>query len=246
MTSDWVFTKESIIRDLRLLCSLFEKHNICDDYSSIYDAVSYCEYGCGKDEWSYSCERVRFSIREKISGTIPMEAEDIFIELFVSIRGLISKLNQGCDPLDEFDLQILFNGKKLSGKEIIALIGAWHLDKHESNGALPKFTHPHYHFQYGGNVIEPYNNDLGQSLYMGAPRLPHPPMDIILATHFLVSNFYDLHSQHISNFLFDTEYLSIVKNSQLRLWKPYYLSIGSYWHEPSTSWSPQIICPLFL
>ena len=50
-----------------------------------------------------------------------------------------------------------------------------------------------------------------------------PPMDLILAFHFIINNFVDrkIHS-YVNSILTDTRYLRRLANSRKRLWEPYF------------------------
>ena len=96
----------------------------------------------------------------------------------------------------------------------------WHLDKHILSTA-PKYTHPTYHFHFGGNYLN--GLDTGEISIFSFPRLPHPPMDIFLGFHFIISNFYSSKEYSFVNELKGNEdYKSIIKRAQERLWKPYF------------------------
>ena len=53
-------------------------------------------------------------------------------------------------------------------------------------------------------------------------------MDVILGIDFILQNYFPL--EKISKLLDDSRYKEIVFNSQVRLWKPYYLSMASAWN----------------
>ena len=63
----------------------------------------------------------------------------------------------------------------------------WHLDREKNTAG--DFIHPLYHLHTGGNKLKDDSIDAGELVFIGSPRIPHPPMDIILAVHFVIQNF---------------------------------------------------------
>lgn len=97
---------------------------------------------------------------------------------------------------------------------------AWHLDQQISSPTT-KTTHPVYHFQAGGSAIESVSP--GDMVILGAPRIPHPPMDIFLGVHFVLNNFYNTTDYpEVMRLFNDDEYLDVLRNSQTRMWDSYF------------------------
>lgn len=83
---------------------------------------------------------------------------------------------------------------------------------------------PICHLQTGGNVGGPGDFD-GEFHYcrasMKKPRIPHPPMDLILVLDLLFSQYENLREKR------DSDWLGLVERSERRLWKPFYNHWGS-------------------
>jgi hypothetical protein len=86
-----------------------------------------------------------------------------------------------------------------------------------------------YHLQYGGDKL---TNDedfcTGNVLFSDAPRVMHPPMDIVLAIDFVLANYYSFHlCDDYHRLLMDEGYQKIVNNAKKRFWKPYFLGLAA-------------------
>lgn len=83
---------------------------------------------------------------------------------------------------------------------------------------------------FGGNYLKKKiqeGNDFGHMLLLLSPRIPYPPMDLILGIDFVLRNFFK--KSQIQGILENSQYQRAVKNSQYRLWRPYMLSLAHYW-----------------
>ena len=96
----------------------------------------------------------------------------------------------------------------------------WHLDKHITKGN-DRYSHPVFHFQAGGKLADISLNS-PDTLYIGMPRVPHPPMDIFLVINFILANFYDKKVYKFVNSLLANErYCQLIKKAQSRIVDPY-------------------------
>lgn len=96
---------------------------------------------------------------------------------------------------------------------------SWHLDREENTDG--DFVHPRYHFQAGGHSMEHINQQ--HVCFFSSPRLPHPPMDVILLLHFIIQNF--INSGTYSNkkkLLEDNDYQCIIGLSQKHVLDKYF------------------------
>lgn len=91
-----------------------------------------------------------------------------------------------------------------------------------------QFIHPHYHFHAGGNFLK--QKAPGSLIQLSSPRLPYPPMDIILAVNFIICNFFSTKESKFAQemkILDDVEYQKIVFRAAKRLYTPYFEEIHS-------------------
>ena len=117
----------------------------------------------------------------------------------------------------------------------------WHLDgfeemKHDVNRKKKskknnklQFIHPYYHFHAGGKAIA--GKGPGSLMLLSSPRLPHPPMDIVLAVNFVICHFYSTHEVRFSEemgIFTDDDYKQLVNRSAMRIYKPYYEEIKDH------------------
>lgn len=101
---------------------------------------------------------------------------------------------------------------------------AWHLDCEPNANA--KFIHPHFHFHAGGHKIE--NAETGELLMLASPRIAYPPMDVVLAINFVLTNFVNrVVYAEIYEVLKGDDYHNIIRESVEKIIKPYYEKISN-------------------
>lgn len=215
---------------------LWDKDQYCEDLIKFaerityYDEDGFISNGIGalySIEYQYKnssssklkIEGIELTLHKKIAGTRPIEVQslNIFIDCLLDID--LSLDFQKCDLIKEYALEFVIIGDA-NGQEYF---NCWHLDKDipPQEGDVHKHTHPYYHFQAGGDRLEGKN--VGQLLLLGAPRLPHPPMDIFLAVHFVISNFFGKNDYPFVQRLFnDMEYVEILSRAKKRMFEPYF------------------------
>lgn len=119
---------------------------------------------------------------------------------------------------------------------------AWHLDREP--GIDGKYIHPLYHFHGGGKKVEGKN--AGDLLILRSPRLPHPPMDLFLAIHFVLENFLNTKTYSRQMKIFeDPLYKEIIMRAQNRLLDPYYGAIVDK-NKVEGYYAPHNLCPLYI
>lgn len=159
--------------------------------------------------------------------------EKAILELrFTKMSWLPASFQRLKDPIQEYQLQLIL---KISDFETILAKSAWHFDKHpdkksdNSPEATPEFHHPLYHLHFGGyELTEEEDLEHGNILIVEAPRIMHPPMDLVLAVDFVLNNFYSCHScQPFIDLISEPDYTRIVKNSRERFWKPFAFGFAS-------------------
>lgn len=91
-----------------------------------------------------------------------------------------------------------------------------------------RYVHPHYHFHAGGSFLK--SKAPGSLVQLSSPRLPHPPMDIILAVNFIICNFFSTQEAKFAQemkILDDEDYQRLVSRAARRLYIPYIEEICS-------------------
>lgn len=165
-------------------------------------------------------KNIEIILKKKMSGTIPSNIESVSI-YFDSCSEFDTDLDitRNDRILDSFNFQIEVKGINGSGEHY----NAWHLDKdiRKPEANEPKVSHPLYHFQSGGNNLE--DKEMSGAIFLGAPRLPHPPMDVILGLHFILKNFCSTKDYKFLEKLFDhPDYEDLIKRAKERMFKPYF------------------------
>ncbi|WP_312080223.1 hypothetical protein [Acinetobacter schindleri] len=216
----------------------WEKQQYCNDLIKFVEVINrYDDIGCIgngvgglyaiENQYRYSdstelrISGITLTIRKKIAGTRPLDVEALNIYIDCSFDIDMTLDVDVYDPIKMYDLQLMIVGD-VGGEEYL---NCWHLDKDipPKEGDSHKNTHPSYHFQAGGNRLEGKN--IGQLLQLGAPRLPHPPMDIFLAIHFVINNFFNKNDYpFIENLFNDLDYIDILDRARNRMFVPYFKS----------------------
>lgn len=169
----------------------------------------------GRTSWQYSVQDLRFEVR--CTGRRQPNGIPELLTAIVEIRACGDFDRPRHDRFSRLEVNIII-GCKMGD---VDHLDAWHFDRHITNangGNAPKAAHPLYHFQRGGFRMHGLENDVGRTLILEAPRIAHPPLDIILAVDFLVSNYSGLEWQQLRS---NHEYSKTVKESQDIFWKPY-------------------------
>ncbi|AYB31987.1 hypothetical protein [Chryseolinea soli] len=240
--------------DLIKLAELLRKYRLCKDTTPLNNAGQSCISKSNGDRWLYNLDKIVFTA-DYASGCIPGKTEEVQVSLSLSICGVLSSQDILRNPLEKLEFNFEIEGYVVKENEegviIDELFAAWHLDRHiTSEGAddgITKFSHPLYHLAYGGYRMEAKGNAFGISLIMPAPRLLYPPMDAALGIDFLLQNYVE--QKNIAKLVIDPDYVRIMKNSQERLWRPFFCSIYSHWNSQhfttSPDFSPLKLLPLY-
>lgn len=220
--------------DFDYLASLLYDEQICRDIEQINKTVGRLYNVNHLDQHNYKIVNFEFINIDKIGKSIPKDADDLSILFSIcinfreNIAGLIN------DPLEKLEFNIELFGYHLSEDcpQGMHLHSSWHLDRHIFDGSEEenKYSHPHYHFTFGGNKMKNKIGtfDYGQSLILPTPRIAYPPMDAILGIDFILQNYYN--KNKVRKIVSDSKYIEIISEAQERLWKPYYMSIFAKWN----------------
>jgi hypothetical protein len=240
---------DNFLIDLKMLNRKIKLYDIPVQAKELIALESELEWR-DSDNISHVVKEIEFTLDECVSGTIPTEIKHF--TFFLSLNFVLdytlnfntqdpffnNKINYNNNEIDSYTFQLEIEAMSSSAKDFY---NCWHLDRHITGGNGSKVIHPFYHFQNGGNRMEQYNNDIEVAVFTSAPRLPHPPMDLFLAFHFVITNFYNKNSfLNITDLLKDDEYIEIIENAQKRMWKPYYDAFngGNHSHYSITNITP--------
>lgn len=222
-TSKVEWCKFQYSRDLQKLAQLikrFDSDRIFQNIDTTLNIASYKVSLLNGHVLSVYVPDVELILKKRISGTIPHDLNSITIFLEVKSEFDLSKNVDTQDRiLDTYCFQMEIKGINEEGSHF----SAWHLDKdiRQKKANAPKYEHPLYHFQAGGNRLE--DKVISGAVFIGAPRLPHPPMDIVLGIHFVMKNFCSTKDYPFVTKLFnDPSYQDIVRRAKERLFTPYF------------------------
>lgn len=203
-------------QDLSKLLELVSDYQI-GDFNSLYDFLGKID---SLNSFEYEIKEIVFNLNKRISGTMPETLNKYKISLDNTIS--LNKKDVAINDIVEnylFELNI-DSYASTEDEDGESYKNCWHLDKHIES-TRPKYTHPTYHFHFGGEFLE--GIDTGGLAIFSSPRLPHPPMDIFLGFHFIISNFYSSKDySFVSELKENYDYQQIIKRAQKRLWSPYF------------------------
>jgi hypothetical protein len=208
----------SFNRDLSDFITLARDIEIPMELKPLTDLENYFQY---LEEFKLEANNIVFTIDKSISGTIPSEID--LIEVIFSHKCEIDNTKESItsDLIKVYDFQLQIKAYDTDCNEYI---NWWHLDKNIPS-SNPKFTHPYYHFHTGGDGMEMI--DSGGVVFLGSPRLPHPPMDLFLGIHFIFNNFFSSKDyKFVSELLNNGVYRGIIKRAQKRVWDDYFNSFN--------------------
>ncbi len=227
-----VLENNEIAADLYKLALKLNEYGLCNDVSPLNNVAQTFIQDDAENAWKYDFQKMIFNNVDEVGGRVPSDAVEISVSMSIDIEGVTVSDDKIVNPLKKLNLDIELDGCRLNPTtgNIDDLFCCWHLDLHieEDGDGVTKYSHPIYHFAYGGNRMESLGDDFfGNSLVMPAPRLMYPPMDAVLGIDFILQNYFE--REKIAGLISDPEYLTIVKNSQQRLWKPFFTSLSKFW-----------------
>lgn len=166
-----------------------------------------------------NAKNITINLEHMISGTTPVNIKAFIISFDHELSIDETKNYLVDDLISKYAFDIQITGFDENAEEYHY---AWHLDKNITS-SQPKYTHPFYHFQGGGQRLE--GMATGEILLIDFPRIPHPPMDLFLGIHFIVNNFISSKDYPKKlELLNDYEYQNVIINSQRLVWDVYFNS----------------------
>ncbi|MFT6908028.1 MAG: hypothetical protein ACJAS1_004716 [Oleiphilaceae bacterium] len=217
-----VWSGKTITQDLSDYVDIIKKHEATVMFNP-NPLLTLAEMMPYEDYCSIENIEIEFYNYKPISKTVP-KIGYFKINLINSLKSKVGVDVTVNDPIKECTFDMIVTGF-CTTDNITEYKMAWHLDKDEevSDEARQKYTHPLYHFQYGGRNMDGLTT--GDVMLMGAPRLPHPPMDIFLSIHFILNNYFNKEECDYSclKLLFsDDDYIAILERAKERMWYPYF------------------------
>lgn len=219
--------RKQLAAELRQLVSVLDRNvsEVCFDTGPISQAASVCVNSkpYGADSWGYQVDDLRFRVKTP-QKVVPNTVGD-YLNLVMNfkIQGKCSEQLTDLIKLLEFTIVITSDDG--------AYLSSWHFDKHivsdDGGDGEPEDAHPLYHFQYGGKNLAPLGGNHGGILILPSPRIGHPPMDVVLAVDFVLSNFAGIHWKDLREV---SDYSKRLSEAQTKYLKPYVESMLSWWN----------------
>ncbi len=207
--------------DLSIFIELIKRNGVTGDFSDLDTLLDEIN---NKELIEYNLENIMFYINKNTPVVKPLNLN--YCEIHLNHMLMCSdNLDAELDPLYRYVFDISISSfKSATSTDDKIYFSSWHHDRH-LNTENVRYTHPTYHFQFGGKKMELIDDKMG---VLSCPRIPHPPMDIFLGFHFILSNYYNNRKfSFVSALLEDTAYQNIIKRAQKRLWTPYFKAFDS-------------------
>lgn len=234
------FKHSKIISDLKELISLLKKYHFeSGNFIELFRLNNII--GHNNDIfYHYNSEDIVFNVT-----TSGMDAKPTVKKISVTLNTkytLVEALSNTSDIFEDYSWNIYIKGYPgiNDNPEEFSNFFCWHLDKEVNTDG--NFSHPYYHFHAGGNHL--HDRDIGDLLMISSPRIPHPPMDIFISIHFIITNFFsakDFPEQ--KKILIDENYISIIERAQKRVLDPYFSTINGAEH---TNYTRHNLFPLYV
>lgn len=212
-----IWKKANYIKDLKFLHEIILNYEVLGDFKGLVDLIEVIEKNTN-DIVDYNFSNFSIYLKGSIAGAVPKDLHYCKIDLENRLA-LKDSLNSNIDPLFKYTLDLkvsLYKSNRDTNKEYCS---TWHLDREDREDNF-SYVHPYYHFQFGGKKLEYLDPNMA---ILSSPRIPHPPMDVILAFHFIINNFVDRKRfDYVDKIKTDPTYIRIITNSKKRLWISYF------------------------
>jgi hypothetical protein len=224
--------------DVRDFVTYLRNKHVLDETGSLFaigDALEKAQKTAAGLDWRYKSGRfVLRLLPDAIEW--PKEPTSLVCSIEFEVRGTVAV---GKDSrLADFDWNISWSQIQVEFTARSKSLGDgwsqfWHFDTHDDQPGkpIPNEAHPRFHLHHGGKAMkarrEVEGNCWGQTLELNGPRFAHPPMDLILALDFVLSN--TTGPRWRQEFLRDKDYTSAVRNSQRRFWRPHQALLSDYY-----------------
>lgn len=215
-------------KDLEKLAEIINRYDSDEIFknlgTNLYKAAYKIQYSTD-NLISVHVGEIEIVLKKAMSGSIPSKVDSLTIcfesccEFDMSVD-----INVNDRITDSFNFQIELIGINESGE----YFNSWHLDKdiRTPGAGSPKVSHPLYHFQSGGHKLETKN--ISGAIFLSAPRLPHPPMDVVLGLHFILNNFCSKKDYSFLGSIFDDyDYGVLMDRARNRMLLPYFRAFES-------------------
>lgn len=222
----------SSLRKFQNVLTQLTRDGWVEDFSSLGKAICRLEtlkekINKGETPLSLNISNLRFKLPIKdFQHSIPQNCKKA--TLFMSLNLQFSEHRFEFSDIRGLNIDIEIMSTDDSGQSYKS---AWHLDFHETN-LSESFAHPKFHFQFGGkklreSIKEPNASlNAGELFLVDAPRLIHPPMDIVLAVDFVAGNFIGVKFwKKLRNLPL---FVNLHRRSEELLWEPYFSEIFDY------------------
>lgn len=202
------------------------------DYSGIDKAISKIELGkVNGSPLSFNVNQLTFKLPiRSLQHTIPENCSSA--KLFLSLNIGFSNSTFNISELKKLNIDIeVISTQSDSGDQFKS---TWHLDFHNTD-LKESFSHPRFHFQFGGKGLRlsptaaETRINSGELLIIEPPRLVHPPMDLILAFDFVISNFVGVECWQKLRSI--PMFQNLHRTSEQTFWKPYFTEMADYFSE---------------
>lgn len=228
--------------ELEKFLRVLKDSKIVDATGSVYsisDSLGKCKAEKGRVKWRYKSGKIMLQLAVE-SVVYPVPLQSLAASLEIEVEGYVLSGRQAAPTHGDFEwgltktsMNVEFTGTTNPPSEPWSQY--WHFDTHvdAQDSVPPNEAHPMFHLHFGGHrmadrrILKP--ECWGQMLEMRGPRFVHPPMDLVLALDFVLSN--ATGDRWKKEFCENKEYRSIVCHAQHRFWKPYKRTLLAFYDE---------------
>lgn len=206
-------------------------------FYSISDSLAKAKAEKGLVSWNYKSGKITLQLPTD-SVVCPKPVQSLACSLEIEVDGYVQSGRDAEPTYGDFEwgitrtaMNVEFTGMTKSASEPWSQF--WHLDTHvdTKDSTPPAEAHPMFHLHFGGHrmadrrILSP--GCWGQMLEMRGPRFVHPPMDLVLALDFVLSN--ATGPRWKDEFCKNQVYRSVVCNAQHRFWRPYKRTLHGFY-----------------
>jgi hypothetical protein len=226
--SDLKRERSALARTLTNFAQILLEQAACQDASPIHAAASQCLNETGY-MWGYTVGGLTLHVPPGSFKCFPavLSKHGFICRIDIAVRGRLFD-QEGADPLEKHQLQVVVSVSNPATGE--TFLHPWHVDRHVGDVDAADAAHPRYHLSFGGHELEGHLTKMGGNLpgvvFLDAPRIAMPPMDLVLAVDFVLSHFCGVVWRKLRE---SPLYQNCVSDSQRKLWRPYAMAISAYW-----------------
>jgi hypothetical protein len=215
------------------VADILDREGLTPDSGPIRQAASQCKGGFrtddGREYWGFEIAELRINLEDQ-RHLRPRSAvmEQCAGILSVTVEEFVPDTEEGVgrsyELLRQANVDFHLDAYQVLDGEKCDLRAAWHLDTHLYANESAHGVHPRFHFQVGGERLDPIDASIRGILMPEAPRLACAPFDGVLAVDFVLAHYCGERWNLLKDLM--PSYLRLRKNPIQRYWLPYFRTLA--------------------